>query len=241
MIPGYELLDELGRGAMGVVYKARQISLKRIVALKVTHIGGKDRATLQARFRLEATAVARLQHTNIVQIFEVGDYEDSSFISLELVSGGSLAQRLKGEPLSEFDAAQCVQTLSRAMHYAHRRGVVHRDLKPANILLTASGTLKITDFGLARQLKDSRRLTRIGDILGTPSYMAPEQANGDPEALPTADIYSLGVILYELLTGKPPFTGESAWATLLMVGYSVAEPPSRVRASVSPPISTPSA
>jgi eukaryotic-like serine/threonine-protein kinase len=231
-IPGYELLEAIGRGAMGVVYRARQTSLRRVVALKVLSAGGKSRFNQQARFRFEAEAVARLQHTNIVQIFEVGEHEGCSYFSLELVEGGTLAQRQKSAPLSFVEAARCVMTLARAMHYAHQRGVIHRDLKPANVLMTKDGAPKITDFGLAKQLSSTRRLTQVGDVLGTPNYMAPEQAWGQQTVTEAADIYALGAILYELLTGQPPFRGDTAFATLLMVGTEDPPAPSAVRPRV---------
>ena len=157
-----------------------------------------------------------------------------SYFSLELVEGGSLAQRAKGKQLLERNAAQCVATLARAMHYAHQRGVVHRDLKPANILLTRDGVPKITDFGLAKLMWANRRLTRLGDVLGTPSYMAPEQARGDNEVGATVDVYSFGAILDELLTGQPPYLGESAVATLLLVGTTDPEAPTDLRPDLTP-------
>ena len=197
-------------------------------------IHGRDEDNLHARFRSEALAVARLQHPNIVQIFEVGEHQGYSYFSLELVEGGTLAQRTKGKKLSEQDAVRCIIPLARAMHYAHQRGVIHRDLKPSNILMAADGTPKITDFGLARLLRSNRRLTRMGDILGTPSYMAPEQARGDIEAGAAADVYSLGAILYELLTGRPPFEADGAIATLLLVGTESPRPPSEFRFDLTP-------
>jgi WD40 repeat protein len=235
VVPGYEVMEELGRGAMGVVYKARQLSLRRVVALKVMQSTGRINAAQQARFRAEAEAVASLQHPNIVQIFEVGEHDHRAYFSLELVDGGSLAARLTGAPMPQRDAARLIETLARAVAYAHQRGVIHRDLKPANVLLTADNTPKITDFGLAKRLESGLRLTRLGDILGTPSYMAPEQARGKPREVGTpADLYALGAILYETLTGRPPFREDTGLATLLKAELEEVDPPSRLRRGLSP-------
>ncbi len=232
-IPGHELMEEIGRGAMGVVYKAWQTSLRRVVALKLLKIAGKNRETLQARFRVEAESVARLQHPSIVQIFEVGHHENCAYIALELVDGGNLAQRIKSAPFIAREAARWMQTLAQAVHYAHQHGVIHRDLKPANILLAKDGTPKITDFGLARQTASDRRLTEFGDVLGTPCYMAPEQAWGNRPVLAAADIYALGAILYELLTGRPPFQGETAYGVLMQVATETPQAPVDVRPGVN--------
>jgi serine/threonine-protein kinase len=199
---------------MGVVYKARQSRLKRVVALKMILGGSRASDDQLDRFKREAEAVARLQHPNIVQVYEVGEHQGLPFFSLEFVEGGSLDHQLTGAALSPREAAQLVQTLASAMHAAHQRGIVHRDLKPANVLLSATGpggagTLgvpKVTDFGLAKQLEEDSGQTRSGAIMGTPSYMAPEQALGQTREIgPPADIYALGAILYECLTGRPPF------------------------------------
>jgi serine/threonine protein kinase len=274
-VPGYEILEELGRGGMGVVYKARQVALNRLVALKVilagAHAGDED----LLRFRAEAHAVAQLQHPNIVQIFEVGEGEGLPFFSLELCSGGSLAERLDGTPLRPHDAAALVETLARAVAHAHAAGVVHRDLKPANILLQAiqhkdikdtrdtrevekgqpkgqpafgpsgpwgplclggeSFSPKITDFGLAKRLDEQRAHadagpTRTGAVMGTPSYMAPEQARGDAKRVgPAADVYALGAILYECLTGRPPFRAATTMDTLMQVLADEPVPPRRLQ------------
>jgi tetratricopeptide (TPR) repeat protein/predicted Ser/Thr protein kinase len=212
---GYEILGELGRGGMGIVYKARQTNLKRIVALKVMR-GGADAAPEQLeRFRVEAEAVARVQHPNIVQIYEVGEYKGWPFCALEYVDGGNLSARLKEEEFAPKDAAALVELLARAVQHAHEKGIIHRDLKPGNVLLTPDGTPKITDFGLAKRLEDDSGQTRTGMVMGTPSYMAPEQAAGRIHDIgPPTDIWALGAILYELLTGRPPFTGESAVAVV---------------------------
>jgi len=194
LVPGYELLGELGRGGMGVVYRARQLALKRIVALKMILAGGHASVGELDRFRREAEAVARLQHPNIVQIHEVGEHAGLPYFSLEFCGGGSLAGRLDGTPMAGRKAAELVGTLARAMHTAHQAGIVHRDLKPANVLLTADGTPKVTDFGLAKTL-DAAGATQSGAIMGTPSYMAPEQAAGEMNSVgPAADVYALGAI-----------------------------------------------
>jgi hypothetical protein len=214
-IPGYELLGELGRGGMGVVYKARQIGLGRLVALKMVLTGGQAGPQDLARFRAEAEAVARLQHPHIIQVHEVGEHNGLPWFSLELCADGSLAARLDGPPWAARRAAALVEVLARATHAAHQVGIVHRDLKPANVLLTADGTPKITDFGLAKRL-DQAGQTRTGDIMGTPGYMAPEQASGVAKQLtPAADLYSLGAILYEMLTGRPSLLAESPVETVL--------------------------
>jgi hypothetical protein len=216
-VPGYEVLGELGRGGMGVVYQARHQALNRVVALKMilagSHAGPED----LARFRTEPEAVARLQHPNVVAIYEIGDCLGTPFLSLEYCAGGSLEQRLGGTPLPPKEAAALVETLARAMHAAHARGVLHRDLKPANVLLAEDGTPKITDFGLAKKLDEAGQ-TASGVILGTPSYMAPEQAGGKSKEIgPATDVYTLGAVLYECLTGRPPFKAATAFDTLVQV------------------------
>lgn len=212
-VGAYEILGELGKGGMGIVYKARQPSLRRLVALKMVLGGG---AAEVERLRAEAWAVARLQHPNIVQVYEVGDHQGLPFFSLEYMDGGSLAERIRGKPQPTRQAAALVETLARAMDYAHRQGIVHRDLKPANVLLTTQGMPKIADFGLAKRLGEDGN-TRTGAVLGTPSYIAPEQAAGKKNVGPAADIYALGAILYELLGGRPPYRGESPMDTMLQV------------------------
>jgi serine/threonine protein kinase/Flp pilus assembly protein TadD len=217
-VAGYEILGTLGRGAMGVVYRARQCSLNRVVALKVIQSGAHATAEQLARFRLEAEILAGLQHPNIVQIYEVGEHNGRPFLALEFVDGGSLDRRLAGKPLQPGAAALLVETLARAMHSAHQRGIVHRDLKPANILLSSNEIPKITDFGLAKRLEEDRGQTQSGAILGTPSYMAPEQALGQIRDVgPLADVYALGAILYELVSGRPPFLGQTILQTLEQV------------------------
>jgi WD40 repeat protein len=215
--PGYEILGELGRGGMGVVYEARQKTLGRLVALKMVLVGGHAGPDERARFRTEAEAIARLQHPNIVQIHEVGEYAGLPFLCLEFCPGGSLDRKLAGTPLPPRQAAALAETLARAMAAAHAKGVVHRDLKPANVLLAEDGTPKITDFGLAKQVGAARQ-TASGAVLGTPSYMAPEQTGSRREEIgPAADVYALGAILYELLTGRPPFRATTPVDTVLQV------------------------
>jgi serine/threonine-protein kinase len=230
-VPGYEVRRELGRGGMGVVYWAWQTNLRRVVALKMVLAGGQPEAEAVARFHTEAEAVARLAHPNIVQIHEVGQYQGRPYMALEYVDGGSLAQKLAGTPLPARPAARLLETLARAVHAAHQRGVAHRDLKPGNVLLTADSVPKITDFGLAKLLAPGEAVqTQTGNVLGTPSYMAPEQAQGLSKAVgPAADVYALGAILYEMLTGRPPFKAETPLATILQVRLVEPVPPSRLQ------------
>jgi eukaryotic-like serine/threonine-protein kinase len=229
IVPGFEILDELGRGGMGVVYKARQVALDRIVALKMILAGPHAREKDLKRFEAEARAVGKFQHPNIVQIHEVGDAGGLPYFSLEFVPEGSLSQKINRDPQAPRYAAEIVEALARAMHYAHERGIIHRDLKPANVLLAADGTPKITDFGLAKQLESDSGQTQAGQVLGTPSYMAPEQAYGDSDKItPAADIYALGGILYDLLTGRPPFSGTSVIETLEMVRTREPVPPTQL-------------
>lgn len=220
LVPGYMLVSELGRGGMGVVYRAVQLGLNRTVALKMVLAGAYADATQRTRFRGEAEAIAQLQHPGIVQIYEIGEFEGIPFYSLELVEGGNLAQKLQGKPFPPREAAQLVATLAQAVHAAHQKGIIHRDLKPANILLTSDGQPKITDFGLAKSLEMPTPHTADGAIVGTPCYMAPEQATGRIDQVgPATDVYSLGVILYEMLAGKPPFQGASMLDTLEQVRH----------------------
>jgi serine/threonine-protein kinase len=232
-IPGYEIEAVLGRGGMGIVFRARQLRLNRLVALKMLLGGEYAQPQELARFLREAKSVASLRHTNLVQVHDVGDHEGRPYFTMEYVEGGSLAQKLSGAPQPPHQAAALVATLADAVEVAHQGGIVHRDLKPANILLTADGTPKIADFGLARHFRTGSALTRTGDRVGTPSYMAPEQAMGKGRTIgPAVDIYSLGVLLYELLTGRPPFQGETPTETELQVIYQEPVPPSRLNAKV---------
>ena len=227
-IPGYEILGVLGRGGMGTVYKARQCGFDRLVALKMIHAGGHAGDDL-ARFRTEAQAVACLQHPNIVQVFEIGEHEGWHFFTFEFCAGGSLEKKLNGVPLPPAEAARLVETLAHAVHAAHQHRILHRDLKPSNILLEADGTPKITDFGLAKKL-DEVGQTASGAVLGTPSYMAPEQARGRLQDLgPATDVYGLGAILYELLTGRPPFKAATTLETIVQVMSAEPAAPARLQ------------
>ncbi len=218
-VPGYEILKELGRGGMGVVYLARQAALKRLVALKMIRGAGEASADQLERFHTEAEAVARLQHPNIVQIFEVGEYERNPYFALEFVDGPSMAAALTDREWSPAESAEVVETLARAVHHAHQKNIVHRDLKPANVLMMADGTPKVTDFGLAKRIEESASgQTHTGAVMGTPSYMAPEQAAGHIHLIgPATDTYALGAILYQCLTSKAPFRGDSILDTLEQV------------------------
>ncbi len=279
--PGYELLEEIGRGGMAVVFRAKQQILNRVVALKMLLAGGVASKEVLARVQQEARAVAQLQHPGIVQIHEVGEHRGLPFLSLEYVAGGTLHEWLNGRPLPPLEAARIIEQLARTTQYAHERGVVHRDLKPANVLLTerpvsmqSSTTIpvgeitppsiatlaragdsdpsnprsgergyepqtKISDFGLARVLGSRSDLTATGQVIGTPSYMAPEQAAGTVDDVsPAQDIYSLGAILYELLTGRPPFRGSSLFDTLEQVRTTEAVPPRQLQPRVPRDIET---
>ncbi|MBL8796095.1 MAG: protein kinase [Planctomycetia bacterium] len=257
-LPGFEILELLGEGGMGVVYKARQLKPRRLVALKLLRGGRPLSAAEAARFNQEAEATARLQHPNIVQVYEVGEHEGQPYFVLEYVDGGNLAHQLAGKPLPAAESAALVEVLARAIHTAHQAGVIHRDLKPANILLVAApgsqfpgdrpGLLiphqgsaighqglmvKIADFGLAKQLDVASGATEPGAIMGTPSYMAPEQAKGSSRhAQPATDIYALGAVLYELLTGRPPFLAATPLDTLLQVATTEPVPPRRLQPAV---------
>ena len=213
----YELIEEIARGGMGVVFKARQLTLKRTVALKMILAGRFAGSEDVERFRTEAEAAAQLDHPGIVPIYEIGTHENQHYFSMGYVEGKSLAQQVSESPLAPYDAAELMQKVCDAMDYAHRRGVIHRDLKPANILLDKSGQPKVTDFGLAKKTEADNHLTATGQILGTPAFMPPEQAAGKTNLGPLADVYSLGAVLYCLLTGRPPFQAASPVETLLQV------------------------
>jgi WD40 repeat protein/tRNA A-37 threonylcarbamoyl transferase component Bud32 len=213
----YELLAEVGRGGMGVVFKARHVRLNRVVALKMILGGALARAEDLQRFDTEAAAAAQLQHPGIVALYEAGCHQGQPFFSMEYVSGSSLAQRVVPGPLPGRQAAAYIAKVARAVHYAHGRGILHRDLKPANVLLDEGDQPKVTDFGLAKVLQTDTGQTRTGAVIGTPSYMAPEQAAGRKNLGPACDVYSLGAVLYELLTARPPFRGDNALATLSLV------------------------
>jgi eukaryotic-like serine/threonine-protein kinase len=232
-ILGYEVQRVLGRGGMGVVYAARHLRLDRSVALKMLLAGPYAGLQELERFLREAQAVAGLRHPNVVQLYDVGDVDGHPYFTMELVEGGSLARKLAESPLPAREAAALVATVAEAIQAAHDSGIVHRDLKPANVLLTADGRPKVTDFGLARRLERDGELTLSGAPMGTPNYMSPEQARGDKDAIgPATDVYALGAILYECLTGRPPFRAESAAATLQQVLDNEPVPPARLNPRV---------
>ena len=211
----YELLSEIARGGMGVVYRARQSRLNRSVALKMILAGQFASEADVERFHIEAEAAANLDHSGIVPIFEVGEHEGNHYFSMGLVEGGSLASMVSDGPLPALEAAKLVHKIAEAIQYAHDNGVIHRDLKPANVLIDQTGQPKVTDFGLARRLDGDSNLTGTGQILGTPAYMPPEQASGKTDEIgPLADVYSVGAILYCLITGRPPFQGSGPLETL---------------------------
>ena len=227
---GYEILGELGRGGMGVVYLARKVALNRPCALKMILAGAHAGASASARFRSEAEAIARLRHPGIVQIYHVGEVHGLPYLELEYLPGGSLDRTLDGTPWPAKAAAELVEVLAEAIGEAHRQGVVHRDLKPANVLLDADRRPKVADFGLAKLHDSADGLTRTQAVLGSPSYMAPEQAEGNSRAVgATTDVYALGAVFYELLTGRPPFRAATPLETLSLVRDTDPVPPSRLQ------------
>lgn len=232
-IPGYDVESLLGRGGMGVVYKGRHRKLNRPVAIKMLLAGTCATAIERERFLREAEAAARLQHPNIVPVYDVGDHAGRTYFTMEFVEGGTLADQLAGVPQPAHQAAELLATLADAVHAAHQSQIVHRDLKPSNVLMTVSGAPKVNDFGLARLMGGTAALTLSGAPMGTPSYMSPEQARGESSTLgPAVDIYALGAILYELLTGRPPFRGESSSATLQQVLGQQPVPPTQLNVDV---------
>jgi len=238
-ISGYAIESVLGRGGVGVVYKARQLSLGRMVALKMLLAGPYAGPHERLRFQREAEAIAALHHANIVQVYDVGEHEGRLYFTMEFLEGGSLAQKIRGVPQPAREAAGLVSTLARAVQAAHQAGIVHRDLKPGNVLLTMDSTPKLSDFGLAKRQESGDGLTLSGAAVGTPSYMAPEQAQGRTgAAAPAVDVYALGAMLYELLTGRPPFRAATHAETLRQVIFEDPVPPSRLNASVPRDVET---
>jgi serine/threonine-protein kinase len=237
-LPGYEILEVLGRGGMGVVYKARQVGLNRLVAVKMILAGAHAGTAELARFQSEAEVVARLQHANIVQVHEIGYHEGRPFLVLELLEG-SIGRLVAGTPVAPQQAAAWLEVLAKAVHYAHQHGIIHRDLKPANVLI-AGGILKIADFGMAKIVAGpDKDHTQTGLILGTPAYMAPEQAEGRTSQIgPSTDVYGLGAILYELLTAHPPFQGQSLPEVVERVRLAEPVPPRRLQRNVPPDLET---
>src|SRR5437867_2950865 len=214
----YELLEEIGRGGQGVVFRARQKSLSRTVALKIIGLGQWASKAHVKRFRLEAEAAARLDHPCIVPIYEVGEGDGSCYFSMKFVEGGQLDEAVRRTPMPMRQAAELMAKVARTVHYAHEHGILHRDIKPGNILLDAKGEPHLTDFGLARLLESESTITRTLEVLGTPSYMAPEQASGETAKLTSGtDVYGLGAVLYQLLTGHPPFAGGTTYETIKLV------------------------
>jgi serine/threonine-protein kinase len=230
----YTLIEQIGRGGMGVVYRAVHKVINRTVALKTLYPGGERRPELLARFRREGEAVARLEHPNIVRIYDFDEWDGVPYYSMELVEGETLAKRLSRGNLAHKEAAELVRVVAGAVEYAHRHKVIHRDLKPSNVLIAADGTAKVTDFGLAKVLDEGRvNLSETDAVMGTPSYMAPEQAAGRiSEVGPAADVYALGAILYESLTGVPPFASDCKLQTLALVQSGILVPPSGLRKGI---------
>jgi WD40 repeat protein/tRNA A-37 threonylcarbamoyl transferase component Bud32 len=238
-IGNYQILQEIGRGGMGVVYKARQANLSRIVALKMILAGEHSGLRERARLRNEAQAAAQLMHPNVVQIFEIGEHQGLPFLAMEYVAGGNLTRTLRAMPQAFRWSARLTETMARAIHVAHQRGIVHRDLNPSNILIALDGTPKISDFGLAKFLVDDKGLSLSGVFLGTPSYMAPEQVSGNGQTIgPGTDVYALGALLYEMLTGAAPFRGFTPMETLCQVMEAQLVPPSRLRHGVPEDLET---
>jgi eukaryotic-like serine/threonine-protein kinase len=238
-IGDHEILEILGRGGMGVVYKARDLKLGRLVAIKMMIEGRYADPERRDRFRSEAHAVARLRHPNIIAIYAIGEHEDRPYLSLEFAEGGSLARRLAEKPMAPREAAELLETLARAVNNAHQAGVVHRDLKPSNVLLTSEGIPKVSDFGLAKLLDSDSGRTITGQPLGTPSYMAPEQTDERSKHVgPETDVYGLGSILYQALTGRPPFLGGSPLETIRLVNSTEPVPPRQARPEVPKDLET---
>src|SRR5205809_1600434 len=235
----YELLEEIGRGAQGVVFHARQKSLNRTVALKVISLGQWASKAHLKRFRREAEAAASLDHPSIVPIYEVGERDGSCYFSMKFVEGGQLDEVVRRAPMSIRQAVELIAKVARTVHYAHEHRILHRDIKPGNILLDANGEPHLTDFGLARLVESESSVTQTLDVLGTPSYMAPEQAVGNNAAVSSAtDVYGLGAVLYQLLTGHPPFAGGTTYETIKLLDDTEPRPPRLLNPKVDRDLST---
>lgn len=235
----YELLEEVGRGGQGVVFRARQKSLNRTVALKIISLGQWASKAHLKRFRLEAEAAAKLEHPGIVPIHEVGERDGSCYFSMKFVEGGQLDEVVRRAPMSIRQASELIAKVARTVHYAHEHGILHRDIKPGNILLDAKGEPHLTDFGLARLVETESSVTQTLDVLGTPSYMAPEQAVGNNAAVSSAtDVYGLGAVLYQLLSGHPPFAGGTTYETIKLLVDTEPRPPRLLNAKVDRDLST---
>ena len=235
----YELLEVVGRGGQGVVYRAHQKSLNRTVALKMISVGFWATETHLKRFRREAEAAASLEHPGIVPIYEVGESDGSCYFSMRFVEGGQLDQVIKRNPMSIRQAAELISKVARTVHYAHEHGILHRDIKPGNILLDAKGEPLLTDFGLARLVEAESTVTRTKEVMGTPSYMAPEQAVGNNAAVSSAtDVYGLGAVLYQLLTGYPPFAGGTTYETIKLVLDTEPRQPRQLNPKIDHELST---
>jgi serine/threonine-protein kinase len=240
VVPEHEVIGVLGRGGMGIVFRARHLQLNRPVALKMILAGAFALPSQRQRFLREAEGIAAIDHPNIVRVYDAGESDGRPWFTMELVEGQNLARKINGTPQPVGESVALVASIAEAIALAHRHAIVHRDLKPSNILLTPDGTPKVTDFGLARWAGDEAETTLTGSALGTPSYMAPEQASGGNSRVigPAADVYSLGAILYELLTGRPPFRSDTATATIQQVLTSEVVPPSRLNARVPRDVQT---
>ncbi len=235
----YELLEEVGRGGQGVVFRARQKSLNRTVALKVISLGQWASEAHLKRFRREAEAAASLDHPGIVPIHEVGERDGSCYFSMKFIEGGQLDEVVRREPIPIRGAVELIAKVARTVHYAHEHGILHRDIKPGNILLDKNGEPHLTDFGLARLLDTQSSVTRTIDVLGTPSYMAPEQAAGETTKLSKAtDVYGLGAVLYQLLTGQPPFAGGTTYETIRLLRDTEPRPPRLINSKIVRDLST---
>src|SRR6184192_2558464 len=235
----YELLEQIGRGGQGVVFRARQKSLNRTVALKVINLGQWASKAHLRRFRLEAEAAARLEHPGIVPIHEVGERDGSCYFSMKFVEGGQLDEVIKRTSMSIRRAVEFIAKVARIVHYAHEHGILHRDIKPGNILLDAKGEPHLTDFGLARLVEADSTVTGTLEVLGTPSYMAPEQAVGNnTEISRNTDVYGLGAVLYQLLTGHPPFAGGTTYETVKLLLETEPRPPRQLNPKIDRDLST---